>query len=486
MGAGIAEVFARGGLEVTAVEIDSDALARGLKTLDGSLGRAVAKGRLTTYEREEIMARVSPAQKYADLATADLVVEVVPERLEIKRQVFSELDQACRADAIIATNTSSLSVTTIAAGSAHPGRVVGMHFFNPAPVMRLVEVVTTVLTEPSAASAVAQLARRLGKTPVQVTDRAGFIANALLLPYLNHAVRLFETGYATREDIDAAVTAGIGLPMGPLTLLDLIGLDTSLSVLEVLDREFGGTRYRPAPLLRRLTDAGHVGRKSGRGFYDYSEPNPAPAADQAPEPEAPGTVTLIDAGDQAPELASLIAAAGLNVTRNPAHPTDLAIVATGMTGGVLEPALAAGRTADAVGMALIGRNPDAPELAQLATSPLTTEAALAAARALAAKLGVRAVRSADRPGLLVHTLLYPHLNDAVAMVADGYATPEDIDSAMTLGCGYRHGPMRMLDDHDLKRVTSVLAEMHATYGDPAFVPSPLLVDYARAGVRFLK
>ncbi|HET7016016.1 MAG TPA: 3-hydroxybutyryl-CoA dehydrogenase [Streptosporangiaceae bacterium] len=485
MGAGIAEVFARGGLEVTAVEVDAGALARGLKTLDGSLGRAVAKGRLTEYEREEIMGRVTPAQKYADLATADLVVEVVPERLEIKRQVFAELDQACRADAIIATNTSSLSVTTIAAGSAHPGRVIGMHFFNPAPVMRLVEVVTTVLAEPSAASAVAELARRLGKTPVQVTDRAGFIANALLLPYLNHAVRLLETGYASREDIDTAVTAGIGLPMGPLTLLDLIGLDTSLSVLEVLDREFGGTRYRPAPLLRRLTDAGHVGRKSGRGFYDYSGQNADPAADQAPEREAPGTVTLIDAGDQpaTAELASLIAAAGLNVTRNPAHPTDLAIVATGMTGRVLEPALAAGRAADAVGIALIYRG--TPELAQLATSPLTTEAALAAARALAAKLGVRAVHSADRPGLLVHTLLYPHLNDAVAMVADGYATPEDIDSAMTLGCGYRHGPMRMLDGNDLTRVTGVLAEMHATYGDPAFVPSPLLVDYARARVRFL-
>ena len=487
MGAGIAEVFARGGLEVTAVEIDSDALARGLKTLDGSLGRAVAKGRLTTYEREEIMARVSPAQKYADLATADLVVEVVPERLEIKRQVFAELDQACRADTIIATNTSSLSVTTIAADSAHPGRVVGMHFFNPAPVMRLVEVVTTVLTQPSAAAAVGELARGLGKTPVQVTDRAGFIANALLLPYLNHAVRLLESGYATREDIDAAVTAGIGLPMGPLTLLDLIGLDTSLSVLEVLDSEFGGTRYRPAPLLRRLTDAGHVGRKSGRGFYDYSDQDSSPDAEQAAEPEVPGTITLIDAGDQyaTAELASLIAAAGLNVTRNPAHPTDLAIVAVGPTGGVLEPALAADRAADAVGMHLIYSNVHLPDLAQVATSPLTTGAALAAARALAAKLGVRAVRSADRPGLLVNTLLYPHLNDAVAMVSDGYATPEDIDSAMTLGCGYRHGPMRMLDDDDLKRVTGVLAEMHATYGDPAFVPSPLLVEYARARLRFL-
>lgn len=483
MGAGIAEVFARGGLEVTAVEVDADALARGLKTLDGSLARSVARGRLTEFERSEIIDRVSPAQKFADLATADLVVEVVPERLEIKREVIAELDRACRTDAIIATNTSSLSVTTIAAGSAHPGRVIGLHFFNPAPVMRLVEVITTVLTEPATATAATELASRLGKTPVQVTDRAGFIANALLLPYLNQAVRMLETGYASREDIDTAVTAGVGLPMGPLTLLDLIGLDTSLSVLEVLEREFGGTRYTPAPLLRRLVEAGRTGRKSGRGFYDYSDPGQE--AEPAAEPEAPGTVTLIDAGDQGAELATLIAAAGLNVTRNPAHATDLAIVAIGPAGGVLDPALAAGRAADAVGISLVHDDQGAPVLAQLATSPLTTGTALAAARALVAKLGLRSVRSADWPGLLVCGLLYPHLNDAVAMVADGYATPEDVDAAMTLGCGYRRGPMRMLDDHEPSIVAGVLAAMHAASGDPAFVPRRLLLDHARAELRFL-
>jgi 3-hydroxybutyryl-CoA dehydrogenase len=485
MGAGIAEVFARGGLEVTAVEADADALARGLKTLGGSLARSVAKGRLTDYERSEVMGRVRPAQKFADLAPADLVVEVVPERLEIKREVIAELDRACRADAIIATNTSSLSVTTIAAGSAHPGRVVGLHFFNPAPVMRLVEVITTVLTEPAASTAVSELASRLGKTPVQVTDRAGFIANALLLPYLNQAVRMLETGHASREDIDAAVTVGIGLPMGPLTLLDLIGLDTSLSILEVLDRELAGPRYTPAPLLRRLVEAGRTGRKSGRGFYDYTSPSAEP--ELAVGPEVPGTVTLIDAGDQgaAAELATLIAAAGLNVTRNPGHPTDLAIVAIGPAGGVLEPALAAGRAADAVGVHLIHDSQGVPILAQVATSPLTTATALAAARVLTARLGIGSVRSADRAGLLVAGLLYPHLNDAVAMVADGYATPEDVDTAMTLGCGYRHGPMRMLDDNDLDTVADVLAAMHAAAGDPALVPRRLLLDHARARLRFL-
>src|ERR1022692_1889567 len=279
MGAGIAEVFARGGLGVTVVEANPDALSRGMATLDGSLAKAVARGKLTQAQQADIFGRIRPATHLADAAGADLVLEVVPEQLAIKRQIIAELDKVSRPDAIIATNTSSLSVTAIAVGSAHPGRVIGMHFFNPAPVMALVEVVTTVLTDPATGQAVSALARQLGKTPVQVADRAGFVANALLLPYLNHAVRLLETGYATREDIDAAVTAGAGLPMGPLALLDLIGLDTSLAIIDVLHAEFGGTRYTPVPLLRRLTAAGRTGRKSGSGFYKHAAKGTVPAAD---------------------------------------------------------------------------------------------------------------------------------------------------------------------------------------------------------------
>src|SRR5260221_982913 len=271
MGAGIAEVLVRVGLTVTVVEADPDALSRGIAILDGSLRKAVSRGRLTEDEHKEIAGRVHPAPTIASMADADVVIEVVPEQLPVKRQVIAELDQVLRPQAIIATNTSSRAVPAVAGDSTHAGRVVGMHFFNPAPVMRLVEVVTTVLTDPGAAHAVTALARRIGKTPVQVTDRAGFVANALLLPYLNHAAWLLETGYASREDIDLAVTTGIGLPMGPLALLDLIGLDTSLAILQGLHGEFGGTRDTPPPLLRRLADAGRTGRKSGRGFYDYGQ-----------------------------------------------------------------------------------------------------------------------------------------------------------------------------------------------------------------------
>ena len=202
------------------------------------------------------------------------MIEAIPERMELKRTLFDQLDEACREDTILATNTSSLSITEIAGATCYPARVVGLHFFNPAPVMKLVEVISTVLTSPETAETMALLSRDLHKSPVQVSDRAGFIVNALLVPYLNHAVRLLETAQGTREDIDKAAHVGLGLPMGPLTLLDLIGLDTSLAVLGVLEAEFGGTRYTPAPLLRKLCDARLFGRKSGRGLMTTCTPPP--------------------------------------------------------------------------------------------------------------------------------------------------------------------------------------------------------------------
>ena len=485
MGAGIAEVLARSGMQVTAIEVDEAALARGMANLDRSLARAAARGKLTEQERAQIRGRVRPAASFAAASGADLAVEVVPERMEIKQQIFAQLDQACRADAILATNTSSLSVTAIAARTLRPGRVVGLHFFNPAPVMRLVEVVTTVLTAQGTGAAVTDLARRLGKTPVRVSDRAGFVANALLLPFLNHAVALLESGYATREDIETAATIGIGLPMGPLALLDLIGLDTALSILQVLHGEFGASRYVPAPLLRRLTDAGQTGRKSGRGFYDYAGRQAAPSASPVIiqneiSAAAPAAITLIDAGgDSFGEFASAVAAAGVDITRDPADPSDLVVVAAAADRGVLAAAIETGRPADAVGLHWAG-----DKLAELVTTPLSGPAAVAAAVALAAELGLEVVRCPDRPGFLAGALLCPHLNDAVRMVQDGYASAADIDTAMTLGCGYPRGPMRMLDQIGPAAALRVLTQMHARYGDPGFAPVPLLAEYAAAGLGF--
>jgi 3-hydroxybutyryl-CoA dehydrogenase len=486
MGAGIAEVFARAGLGVVAIEADASALSRGMGILEASLGKAVSRGRLAAAEQAQILARVRPAEGFAAAAAVDLAIEVVPERLEIKREVFSELDRVCSPGAILATNTSSLSVTTIAAATAHPERVAGMHFFNPAPVMRLVEVVSTVLTRDGLADDVAGLARRLGKTPVQVGDRAGFVANALLLPYLNHAVSLLEAGYASREDIDQAATAGIGLPMGPLALLDLIGLDTSLSVLEVLRGEFGLPRYVAAPLLRRLTSAGRTGRKAGRGIYDYaSSPARAASGDQHQNAAAaPDTVTLIGAGDEAEsELASALAIAGINVTRNASHPSDLILIAAATGKPVLPAALAAGRAEQAVGLHLPGGL--APgSLAEVVRTSRSSAGAVGTAQALAAKLGLAVVCAPDRPGFLVGALLYPHLADAIRMVQDGYASAADVDTAMTLGCGYPRGPFQLLDAAGPATVLAGLRAMHTAYGYPAFAPPPLLAEHAAAGIEF--
>jgi len=486
MGAGIAEVFARAGLGVTAIEADPAALRHGLSLIERSLDRAVSRGRLVPADRDAIFARVAPAAGFGEAAGSDLAIEAVPEQPEVKRQVFAELDRVLPPHAILATNTSSLSVTAIAAATSRPGRVAGMHFFNPAPAMALVEVVGTVLADDGVTAAVAALARRLGKTPVQVGDRAGFVANALLLPYLNHAARLLDTGFASREDIDAAAVAGLGLPMGPLTLLDLIGLDTALSIMEVLAVEFGGSRYVPAPLLRRLVAAGRTGRKSGRGFYDYAAPPPGrPDIRNDGAAPVPASVTLIVPGaDGDSELADAAAAAGITVDTDPAAGSDLVLVELAddekaLAEPVLAAALATGRPADVIGLHRAGG-----ELAELVVTGLASPAAAAAAGALARRLGWQVARVPDRPGFLVGTLLYPHVADAVRMVQDGYASAADVDTAMTLGCGYRRGPLELLDAAGPATALAVLRAMYRAYGDPAFAPPPLLADYAAAGLRF--
>ena len=488
MGSGIVELVARSGRRVVAIEVSQDFLDQGMARLHVSLDRAVTRGKLTSTARDEIFTRIWPTDSIAaGVANADLVIEAIPERMDLKRALYAELDEACRADAILATNTSSLSVTEIAGGTRYPARVAGLHFFNPAPVMKLVEVISTVLTSADTTGALALLAGDLGKTAVQVSDRAGFIVNALLVPYLNHAVRLLETGQATREDIDTAATVGLGLPMGPLTLLDLIGLDTSLAVLEVLQAEFGGTRYAPAPLLRKLCDARLFGRKSGRGFYDYRHPAPAAAAgdhDPAAAP-VPAEVALITGSDGLlDDLASQITAAGISVVPQPSPKTGLVIVAADPRHRVLDAALAAGHPADVVGIGFTGAADGKPGLTELVLPDITAAGTAAKARALAAQLGLTAVISRDRPGFVTATLAYAQFNDAVRMFQDGYASPADIDTAMMLGCGYPRGPLQMLDDAGPAHVVAVLEAMHAATGDPAFTPVPLLAEYATAGTQF--
>lgn len=270
MGAGIAEVAAKAGMTVvlrSRKQESADAMVEGLER---SLARQVDKGRLDAAERDACLARVSATTDLAALGSCDLVLESVVEDLAVKKDLFAELDRVCKADAVLATNTSTLPVVEMAMETARPDQVVGVHFFNPAPAMALVEIVRPLTAADETVAAVRAFAEACGKKPVEVKDRAGFIVNALLFPYLNNAVRMLENGTASAEDIDAAMQGGCNFPMGPLALLDLVGLDTSVAILDALYDEFRDPNYATVPLLRRMLSAGHLGRKSGQGFYGYA------------------------------------------------------------------------------------------------------------------------------------------------------------------------------------------------------------------------
>jgi 3-hydroxybutyryl-CoA dehydrogenase len=270
MGSGVAEVAAKAGVTVVLRSRKQESADAMLAALGKSLARQVDRGRLEAADAEAIGGRVSATADLDALADCDLVLESVVEDLDVKKQLFVDLDRVMREGAIIATNTSTLPVVELAMETQRPERVVGIHFFNPAPAMSLVEVVRTLVSSPETVDEATAFARACGKEPVVVEDRAGFIVNALLFPYLNNAVRMLENRTASRDDIDAAMKGGCNFPMGPLALLDLVGLDTSVAILDALYEEFRDPNYAAVPLLRRMVVAGHLGRKSGQGFYDYS------------------------------------------------------------------------------------------------------------------------------------------------------------------------------------------------------------------------
>jgi 3-hydroxybutyryl-CoA dehydrogenase len=270
MGSGIAQVAAQADFEVTVVEASEELLQRGLARLRHALDGLVEKGRLEARSRDAALGRIAGTVRLEDLHGSDLVVEAMTENQALKNETFARLDRICPPHAILASNTSSCNVTAMAAATTRPAQVLGLHFFNPVPLMKLAEVVRTILTDEAAVKSVTEWARALGKTPVQVKDATAFIVNRLLVPYLLDAIRVYETGLASLEDIDQAMKLGCGYPMGPFTLLDLVGLDTVMFVAEVMFEEFREPRYAPPPLLKRMVMAGHLGRKTGRGFYAYT------------------------------------------------------------------------------------------------------------------------------------------------------------------------------------------------------------------------
>jgi 3-hydroxybutyryl-CoA dehydrogenase len=269
MGNGIAQVCAQAGYNVIMNDREDAFVQRGLGSISKSLGKLAEKGKFSAEERDTIYGRLTPSTALEDLSRADLVIEAVFEKLEVKREVLARLDAICRPETILASNTSSISITKLAAATKRPDKVIGMHFFNPVPIMQLIEIIRALQTSQETFDTIRELSVKLGKTPVAVQDSPGFVTNRVLMPLLNEAMFTLMEGVASAEDIDTAVKLGLNHPMGPLTLADYVGLDVCLDVMEVLHRELGDPKFRPCPLLRKMVDAGYLGRKSGQGFYKY-------------------------------------------------------------------------------------------------------------------------------------------------------------------------------------------------------------------------
>ncbi|MFF0392608.1 3-hydroxyacyl-CoA dehydrogenase family protein [Kitasatospora sp. NPDC004615] len=560
MGAGVAVAVARSGRRVIGVEAGPSQAARALARIEASTARAVARERLTAEERAALLALIEVGDDLAAAAQADLVIEEVPEDLELKRGLFAELDRICPPETVLATGTTALSVTRIAAATARPERVLGVHFFNPVHTMKLVEVVRTVLTSPQAASQVAELARDLGKEPVAAGDRAGFIANGLLFAYLNQAAAMFESRYATREDIDAAMRLGCGLPMGPLALLDLIGVDTARTVLEAMYEQSRDRLHAPAPILGQLVAAGLLGRKSGRGFYTYEAPGSSHViAEEASEAKArPAgrevrSIGVCGSGTMATGIVEVFAKAGFPVLlaarsqekaerakaqlakslersvakgRLTEQARDAALALVTPTGGyqdladvdlvveavaedlavkrelfttldkivkpgavlatttsslpVISCATATGRPQDVIGMHFFNPAP-AMKLVEVVSTVLTAEDVTATVLELCGKVKKHPVECGDRAGFIVNALLFPYLNDAVRMLEEHYATVDDIDTAMKLGCGYPMGPFELLDVVGLDVSLTIEKVLHQEFREPGLAAAPLLEHLVAAG-----
>jgi 3-hydroxybutyryl-CoA dehydrogenase len=561
MGAGIAEVLARSGLVVVGVEHDEAGLERAHRHLEASTSRAVAKGKLTEDEVAQIRGRISTGTDLTAVKDCELVIEAIPERMELKQELFAQLDGMLADDAVLATNTSALSVTELATGTSRPSRVVGLHWFNPAPVMGLVEVVRTVVTDPSVVEDVQALVEKVGKTGATAGDRAGFIANALLFGYLNNALRMYESKYASREDIDAAMRFGTGHPMGPLALLDLIGLDSAYEILETMYAQSRDHRHAPAPLLKQYVTAGLLGRKTGRGIYTYADVDSSEVVADEQSPSGAGgaqarpvqKIGVIGTGTMASGIVEVCAKSGYDVVFRARGEDKVAAVQKKIEGSldkalqrgklteeakagtlakitgttslddladcdlvieavvedlaikkalfsaldevmkpgailatttsslpVIECAQATSRPQDVVGMHWF--NPaTVMKLVEVVPTVTTADDVVATILEVCAKTKKHAVLCGDRAGFIVNALLFPYLNDAVKMLEAHYATIDDIDFAMTKGCGHPMGPFALMDVVGLDVTLAIQRTLFDEFREPGDAPAPMLEHLVKAG-----
>ena len=473
MGAGIAQVAATAGHRVVLHDTASGAVDRAIDELRGRLEGAVDKGRLVRADADAIAARVVPAASLDDLAGAGLVIEAVVERLDVKRELLAKVEALVPADAVLATNTSSLSVTALAAALRRPERVVGMHFFNPAPVMPLVEVVSGDATAPSVADALADLARTWGKTPVHCTSTPGFIVNRVARPFYGEALRLLAEGAADAATIDAVVTEGGGFRMGPFALMDLVGLDVNLAVSKsVFEQTFSDPRFAPSVVQQGLVDAGRLGRKTGRGFYAYGEGEERIGPVTAAVSGVPAQAIVVGDLGHAAGLVGRLDAGGVAVVGRPADTgpgrllvDDAVIVPTdGTTATELAARLGCSEVAvlDLVGDWSTATRVAVAEADQATKSPRQFFAGVAAGSGLAVS------PVGDTPGLVLMRIVAQLASVAADAVTLGVASTEDVDTAMRLGTNYPRGPLEWADRLGAGVVVGVLDRLRGYYGEDRY------------------
>jgi 3-hydroxybutyryl-CoA dehydrogenase len=484
MGAGIAQVAAHAGHPVLLYDAARGAVEQGIARTAKGLEKQVMRGKMSEHDRDALLARIRPAGDLEDFKPAALVIEAIVEDLEVKRELFKRLEEICGETSILATNTSSLSITAIGAALKRPQRLLGMHFFNPAPVMKLVEVVSGAATDESVAENVYATAAAWGKNPVHARSSPGFIVNRVARPFYAEALRALETGAADAATIDAVLKEAGGFRMGPFELMDLIGNDVNLAVTRsVYDAYFQDPRFKPSLLQQELVTAGHLGRKSGRGFYDYSQ-DAGPGSPGTAEPvPAPGSVTVLGELGPADDLTALIREAGIEVSREEG---------TGLIRcGAARIALADGRYATArcaedgidnlVTFDLASDYRRASRIA-LAAADQTPVEALNDAAGLFQALGKQVSVIDDYPGMVVLRTVCMLVNEAADAVNQRICTAGDVDIAMQRGLNYPLGPLAWGDTIGAGRVLTMTDHLAATYGEDRYRASPLLRRRAAAAL----
>lgn len=504
MGAGIAQAVAQSGFGVLLYDVGPVPLEQGLKRIRASLDRLVQRGKLSQQEGAATLERITVTTALGDFANANFVIEAAPEVLDLKREIFQKLDRICPPDAILATNTSSLSVTEIAALAGRQEYVVGMHFFNPVPQMRLVEVVAGAATGQEALSQTVSLARRMGKTPVLVKDTPGFIVNRIARPYPGEALRMLGENVATIQQIDRVARYAAGFRMGPFELMDLVGMDINFAVnTSVFDQFFQEPRYRPHPLQARMVKANRLGRKTGEGWYRYqgdqmiSGPQ-EPVFYAKPGPRLEGVHRVAVLGDGA--MAELVRDAGYQAARvcaeadlvilgNPAlmegrsFRPDVLVLVEASIRSTTELAAALPHPERVVGY---GGLPgvDRRQLVELAPGLQTGQEAREQAARFIHSLGRDVEIIGDGPGLIAPRFIACLVNEAAHALMEGVAIAADIDTAMRLGVNYPQGPLEWADGVGLEAVLRVLEGLQAQTGDDRYRPCPLLRKLVAAGLTF--